>query len=91
MSPDGYVITSAFNFANKPSKIFVRVPGRTERYIGELQATDHTRMVTLLKMVDAPKDFPVAVADLDGPTLAVAARIGGVRLIDNIPLEGGSR
>jgi pantoate--beta-alanine ligase len=31
----------------------------------------------------------VAVADLDGPTLAVAARIGGIRLIDNVPLGEG--
>lgn len=30
----------------------------------------------------------VEVADLDGPTLAVAARIGSVRLIDNVLLEG---
>jgi pantoate--beta-alanine ligase len=29
----------------------------------------------------------VAVADLDGPTLAVAARVGSTRLIDNVPLE----
>src|SRR5262245_29281718 len=29
----------------------------------------------------------VAVADLDGPTLAVAARIGSTRLIDNVLLE----
>ncbi len=28
----------------------------------------------------------VEVADLDGPTLAIAARVGSVRLIDNIPL-----
>jgi len=32
----------------------------------------------------------VAVADLDGPTLAVAARIGTTRLIDNIQLEEGA-
>jgi pantoate--beta-alanine ligase len=32
----------------------------------------------------------VAVADLGGPTLAVAARVGGTRLIDNIPLEEGA-
>ena len=32
----------------------------------------------------------VEVADLDGPTLAVAARIGETRLIDNVPLEGGT-
>jgi pantoate--beta-alanine ligase len=29
----------------------------------------------------------VAVADLDGPTLAVAAHVGSTRLIDNVPLE----
>jgi pantoate--beta-alanine ligase len=32
----------------------------------------------------------VAVADLDGPTLAIAARVGATRLIDNVPLEGAS-
>jgi len=30
----------------------------------------------------------VAVADLDGPTLAIAARIGPTRLIDNVLLKG---
>ena len=30
----------------------------------------------------------VEVADLDGPTLALAARIGDVRLIDNVSLKG---
>ena len=33
----------------------------------------------------------VAVADLDGPTLAVAARVGSTRLIDNVLLEGDPR
>lgn len=34
----------------------------------------------------------VEVADLDGvPTLAIAARVGTTRLIDNIPLEGEDR
>jgi pantoate--beta-alanine ligase len=32
----------------------------------------------------------VAVADLDGPTLAIAARVGETRLIDNVLLEGAS-
>jgi pantoate--beta-alanine ligase len=30
----------------------------------------------------------IAVADLDGPTLAVAVLVGSTRLIDNVPLEG---
>jgi pantoate--beta-alanine ligase len=33
----------------------------------------------------------VAVADLDGPTLAAAIRVGGTRLIDNVRLESGPR
>ena len=33
----------------------------------------------------------VAVADLDGPTLAIAAQIGSTRLIDNVPLTEGAR
>jgi pantoate--beta-alanine ligase len=32
----------------------------------------------------------VAVADLDGPTLAIAARVGTTRLIDNVQIEGDS-
>jgi pantoate--beta-alanine ligase len=30
----------------------------------------------------------VAIADLDGPTLAAAVRVGGTRLIDNVILTG---
>jgi pantoate--beta-alanine ligase len=33
----------------------------------------------------------VEVADLDGPTLAIAARVGSTRLIDNVLLEGAAR
>ncbi len=61
VDPDGYVISSAFNFANKPSDIFVSIPGQ-ERKVAEVVATDQTRMLTLLK-VDAaslpvPKAYP---------------------------------
>jgi S1-C subfamily serine protease len=54
---DGFVITSAFNFANKPQKIFVSVPGNKERFVAEVHATDFTRMLTLLKI--EAKDLPV--------------------------------
>lgn len=57
---DGYVVTSSFNFANKPTDIFVTVPGRPTRFVAKVACTDQTRMLTLLK-IDA-KDLPVPVA-----------------------------
>jgi len=60
VAPDGYVITSSFNFANKPSTIFVSIPGRKEKLVAKTVATDTTRMLTLIK-VDA-KDLPVPAA-----------------------------
>jgi S1-C subfamily serine protease/predicted esterase len=50
ISSDGYVISSAFNFANKPTAIFVTVPGHKERYVAKVVANDQTRMLTLLKI-----------------------------------------
>jgi pantoate--beta-alanine ligase len=47
---------------------------------------DHARAV--LAEAGLAPDY-VEVADLDGiPTLAIAARVGSTRLIDNVPLEG---
>ena len=43
---------------------------------------------TVLAEAGVDPDY-VAVADLDGPTLAIAARVGSTRLIDNIPLDHG--
>jgi S1-C subfamily serine protease len=51
---DGYVVSSAFNFANKPATIRVAVPGMKERKVARVVATDQTRMLTLLKIVDLP-------------------------------------
>ena len=61
VSPDGYVISSAFNFANKPTDIFITIPGRP-RQVAEVVATDLTRMVTLLKIKGDVKDLPVPTA-----------------------------
>ena len=48
-------------------------------------AVDAARMI--LDAGDVTVDY-VAVADLDGPTLAAAIRVGGTRLIDNVQLIG---
>jgi serine protease Do len=51
VSPDGYLVSSAFHFASKPASILVTLPdGR--RLSAKQIATDRQRMVTLLK-VDA--------------------------------------
>ena len=52
VSADGFIISSAFNFANKPASIIVAIPGQKETKVAKVIATDQTRMLTLLK-VDA--------------------------------------
>ncbi|MGH7173262.1 MAG: hypothetical protein ACRELG_23520, partial [Gemmataceae bacterium] len=56
---DGYVISSAFNFASKPQAIHVTVPGHKERYVAEIVANDTTRMLTLLKLVGVSGKLPM--------------------------------
>ena len=60
VAADGYVISSAFNFANKPSAILVAIPGHKERYVAKVVATDYTRMLTLLKVEAAGLPVPEA-------------------------------
>lgn len=58
---DGYVITSSFNFINKPTAIFVTVPNKG-RSVAKVIATDQSRMLTLLKVdlkgLEVPKALP---------------------------------
>jgi pantoate--beta-alanine ligase len=54
-----------------------------------LETRDPERAREILAAADIEPDY-VAVADLDGPTLAVAARVGATRLIDNVLLEGAA-
>ena len=52
LSADGYLISSAFNFADRPASILVLLPdGR--RLPAEQIATDHLKMLTLLKVTAA--------------------------------------
>src|SRR5215471_12945553 len=46
---DGYIISSAFNFVNKPTTILVGLPGRKKPEPATIVATDYSRMLTLLK------------------------------------------
>jgi len=52
-----------------------------------LETRDPDRARTELADAGLEPEY-VAVADLDGPTLAVAVHVGSTRLIDNVQLEG---
>ena len=52
-----------------------------------VQTRDPVRARRILAEAGIEPEY-VALADLDGPTLAVAARVGDTRLIDNARLEG---
>jgi len=54
-----------------------------------LATRDREQALALLRAAGVEPDY-VEVADFDGPTLALAVRIGDVRLIDNVSLEGAS-
>lgn len=57
VSDDGYIISSAFNFANKPTTILVGLPDGS-RAPARIVATDHARMLVLLK-ADVQEKLPV--------------------------------
>jgi serine protease Do len=60
VSEDGYIISSAFNFVSKPSTILIHIEGE-KPFTARLVATDHLRMLTLLK-IDASGLTPLRVA-----------------------------
>ncbi len=56
----GYILSSAFNFVNKPASILVRLPDGT-RKPAKLIATDHNSQVVLLR-IEADHPLPVPEA-----------------------------
>lgn len=50
VSSDGFIISSSFNFAHKPTTITVSLPDGRPPIIAKVIAHDHTRMLTLLKI-----------------------------------------
>ena len=65
VDPDGYIITSSFNFANKPTAIAVSIPGHKNKLDAKVIATDQTRMLTLLKVNATDLAMPVAYPEKD--------------------------
>lgn len=58
LDPEGWIVSSAYNFAEKPSSILVSLPGG-KTAAARLVATDHSRMIVLLKVDhDAPLPTP---------------------------------
>ncbi len=57
VSADGYIISSAFNFAQQPSSILITFPSGKQAP-AELVATDHSRLLVLLK-TNGVADLPV--------------------------------
>ncbi len=62
IDPEGYIISSAFGLANKPSSILVRLADGA-RKSAKIVATDHSRMLVLLK-IDAEKPLPFVASHL---------------------------
>jgi serine protease Do len=60
VDPQGYIISSAFVFAHKPSAILIQLQSG-QRRPARLVATDHSRMLVLLK-IDVEK--PLAVCEM---------------------------
>ncbi len=66
VSADGYIASSAFNFIQKPAQILVHL-GDGTRLPATLVATDHSRMIVLLKVsLPAGKELPVPTAAPEG-------------------------
>jgi serine protease Do len=81
VDPDGYIVSSAFNFSNQPSSILVRLPDGT-RKPAKLVATDHSRMIVLLKVA---VEKPLPVCDI---ALEKEMRVGQTVLAIGRAFEG---
>ena len=63
VSDDGYLVSSAFNFAHRPDSILVELPDGV-RKPARLVATDHNRLLVLLKIEpDRPLPVPEAAPE----------------------------
>ena len=83
VSPDGFIISSAFNFISRPASILVTLPdGR--RMPATQVATDKLKMLTLLK-VDADNQTPAIAAPAESFRVGQWAIALGRTYDDTIP------
>jgi pantoate--beta-alanine ligase len=81
--PDGLALSSRNGRLTAPER------SRATAIPLALETRDPARAREVLDAAGITADY-ISVADLDGPTLAIAARVGRTRLIDNILLKGAS-
>ncbi|MCC6494421.1 MAG: PDZ domain-containing protein [Pirellulales bacterium] len=60
VTPDGYIVSSAFGFAQRPTSIIVRLPDG-QQHPAELIGRDYTRMLVLLK-INCDRRLPAPAA-----------------------------
>jgi pantoate--beta-alanine ligase len=80
--PDGLALSS------RNARLSAEERERARAIPRALETRNEEEARALLERAGVDTDY-VTVADLDGPTLAIAARVGKTRLIDNIPLREG--
>ncbi len=86
---DGYIVSSAFNFAQQPSSILVRLPSG-EQLPAELVARDRNRMLVLLKVeVDEPLPVPAATPAEDIRVGQWAVAVGRTFHSDRVAVSVG--
>jgi len=81
--PDGLALSS------RNSRLTHAERERAATISRALETRDPMRALALLTAAGITPDY-VEIADLDGPTLAIAAHVGATRLIDNIRLDEGA-
>jgi pantoate--beta-alanine ligase len=75
-------------FSSRNALLSAEERARAHAIPAALATRDEARARAVLAAAGVEPDY-VAVADFDGPTLAIAARVGNVRLIDNTPIGEG--
>lgn len=84
LSPEGWIITSTFNFIESPPVITV-ITGDGQRHVARLRGRDDTRKVCLLKIDPVDGFSPPEVAPLDSLAVGQVAIAVGVGFGDANP------